>query len=555
MNNIAGQIISCPQHRVIHHAMDRARLPAFDAGDGDAIGPYDGMLDTVEVAYRRRARFFLSFGMCFSQLGTLPGELRLSIEPLHPLPDLDHNQRIVDLLRTLGVKTPTDDQGLSFISRSMVNAYNPAASLFDNVDAPSSHPDLFLFDPLTGFVMWPQDGKIRNTWLGNQRDLVQLQTQPTAIKDVLLRGPSDHFCLGRSLMMRLVGPLLPRRRVVHDDDAGIPTLVVNDQAELDGLVDDLRIACERSPLKVSVVFRGQSREHRLPDRRNLVAALVTPYSDVRDHSIVPSLYRHYDAFLNDPNHFRAFAAHMLDWHFYSDMAFGDPVNYFTLDGQPYLPKPLTGPAAASCQVFAGDSSDLPRAFDGVEPHSVLTVTGSDGSVIDTYVKRHNLGFGNVRRNLILQHYGAPTPYIDVTRDIRVAEWFAFNKITVEPTGLSTSGMLPAPFSGSAIYVFFVPEGLAPMVDTEHLVTPDQALRPHRQACALLGGAGNLYRNAVSRFVGLKIKFADGFRPTGLQTARHLFPGPDEDDMLKRILALYKAPDDLPKHFPVYWFPE
>jgi len=237
------------------------------------------------------------------------------------------------------------------------------------------------------------------------------------------------------------------------------------------------------------------------------------------------------------------------------LVFGDPVSYFTLDGQPYVPKPLTEPATASFQVFAGDRSDLPRAFDGVEPHSVWTVTNPNGSVIDTYVKRHNLAFGNVRRNLVLQHYGAPTPYIDVTRDIRVAEWFAFNKMTVEPNGLSTSGMLPTPFSDSAIYAFLVPEGLVPMVETESLVTPDQALRPHRQNCAVLGGAGNLYRNAASRFIGLKIKFADGFRPMGLPTARHLFPGPDEDDMLKRLLANYEAPDDLPKRFPVYWFPE
>lgn len=555
MSDVGADGISWVQQRVMHDVMDRAGLPTFDAASSEAINPSEGLLESVEGPYQQRARYFLSFGMCFTQLGTLPGELRLSIEPLHPLPDLDRKQRITDLLTDLGVRTPSDHQGLSLISRAMVNAYNPAASLFDNVDAPASHTDLFLFDPLTGFVLWSQDGKVRNTWLGNWRDLVQLQIQPPLVKDVLLRSPSDHFSLGRSLMMRLIGPLLPRRRFVKDDDAGVPTLVVNDQAELDGLVDDLRVACGRSPFKVSVVFRGQSEEHRLPDRRDLVAALVTPYSDVRDHSVVPSLYRHYDAFLDDPTHFRAFASHMLDWHFYSDMVFGDPVSYFTLDGQPYVPKVLTGPATASCQVFAGDRTDLPRAFDAVEPHSVWTVNGPDGGVIDTYVKRHNLAFGNVRRNLILQHYGAPTPYIDVTHDIKVAEWFAFNKISVEQTGLSTSGMLAAPFSGSAIYAFLVPEGLAPLVDTEHLVTPDQALRPHRQACAVLGGAGNLYRNAASRFIGLKIKFADGFRPMGLPSARHLFPGPDEDSMLKQLLALYEAPDDLPKRFPVYWFPE
>lgn len=554
MNNTGSGSMTWAQQRVMQHVMERGGLPSYSDATGQTDLP-GSTLDAIEATYRDRACYFLSFGMCFAQLGTLPGELRLSIEPLHPLPDPDRAQRIAALLTELGVKTTAADHGLSLISRTLVNAYNPAASLFVVADVPASHPDVLLFDPLTGFVLWKEGEKIRNSWLGNWRDLVQLPLQPPAVKDILLRSPADHFCLGRSLMMRLVGPLLPRRRFVSDDDAGIPTIAVNSQHELDGLVDDLRIACMRAPFKVSVVFRGQTQEHRLPDRQDLVRALVTPYSDVRDHSVVPSLYRHYDRFLHNPAHFRLFASHMLDWHFYSDMVFGDPVSYFTLDGQPYVPKTVTEAATASFQVYAGDRTNLPRAFDGIEPLSLWTITGVDGTVLDAYVKRHELGRNNVRRNLILQHYGAPTPYIDVTHDIKVAEWFAFNTMHVDEAGLSASGMVAAPFRDSAIFVFLVPDGVAPLVDTEHLTTPEEALRPHRQACAVLGGAGNLYRNAASRFIGLKIKFSDAFRPSNLPTARHLFPGPDEDNMLKRLLALYEAPADLPKRFPVYWFPD
>ncbi|MES2940171.1 MAG: FRG domain-containing protein [Pseudomonadota bacterium] len=554
MNNTNSGPMDWAQQRAVQHVMTKGGLPFYDAAAAPSRLTVDA-LDAVEEQYRQRAHYFLSFGMCFSQLGTLPGELRLSIEPLHPVPDLDRTLRVTRLLTDLGIGTPAAHQGLSLISRAMVNAYHPVASLFDVVDAPASHPDLFLFDPLTGFVIWREGEKVRNTWLGNWRDLVELQTQQSALKDLLLHSQADHFCPGRSLLMRLIGPLLPRRRYVVDDDAGIPTIVVKDQHELDGLVEDLRIACARAPLQVSAVFRGQTQEHRLPDRQELVASLVTPYSDVRDHSIVPSLYRHYDGFLDNPLDFRAFVAHLLDWNFYSDMVFGDPASYFTLDGQPYVPKSISDPATASCQVLAGDPPATQRAFHGVGLESVWTVTGADGTVQDRYVKRHALGRDDVRRNLVLQHYGAPTSYVDVTRDIKVAEWFAFNKITVEETGLSASGMLRAPFRDPVIFVFLVPQGMAPLVDTEHLTSPGEALRPHRQACAVLGGAGNLYRNAASRFIGLKIKFADEFRPMHLPSARHLFPGPDEDDMLKQLLALYEAPADLPKRFPVYWFPE
>lgn len=79
-----------------------------------------------------------------------------------------------------------------------------------------------------------------------------------------------------------------------------------------------------------------------------------------------------------------------------------------------------------------------------------------------------------------------------------------------------------------------------------------SLRPHRQACAVIGGAGNLYRNAVSRFIALKIKFGSSFEPSGLPTAEHLFPGPDEDNTLKQLQERYQVPEQAPpRRFPVY----
>jgi hypothetical protein len=218
-----------------------------------------------------------------------------------------------------------------------------------------------------------------------------------------------------------------------------------------------------------------------------------------------------------------------------------------------LRPPSTLPAAWFCP--RRFETKPQRAFEDMGPYTIWTVTGPDGNVIDQYIKAHRPGHDTVRRNLILQHYGAPTPFIDVTRDIRVAEWFALNQITVGANGLSMSGMVNPPFREPVIYVFLVPHGLAPIVNTEELVTPEESLRPHRQACAVLGGPGNLYRNAASRFIALKIKFADTFTPLDLPTAQHLFPGPDEDNTLKRLLDWYKVPNDLPRAFPVYWFPQ
>ncbi|WP_198039153.1 FRG domain-containing protein [Paraburkholderia sp. SOS3] len=543
------------QNRIMLHAMDKGGLPTWEKPETYAERSAE-LDECVEPAYQQRARYFKAFTSAFAQIGTLPDELRLSIEPLHPLPTLDLKKHVTKRLAAFGVKAPDAHQGLGLVSRALLNSYYPQARLFDLVipAPPTSHPDLFLFDPLIGFVLWEEDGKIHNDWLGNKRDLADLIRLPTETRRMLYRSQGDLFRVGSSLMRRVIIPLLSTRREFASDDADIPTITIDSQRDLDALVDDLRTACARAPFNVSAVFRGQTEEHRLPDRSELVATQVTPYSDVKDHSVIPSLYRHYDQFLDDPSQFRGFVSHLSDWCFYSDLIFGDPARYLTPDGHVYKPKGIGSDSTLTIQFFQDAPVLGPRSLDNGNPYTRWTVSNGNGEVQDEYVKHFRMGHYDVRRNLVLQHYGAPTPYIDVTHDIRVAEWFAFNKLSVTATGLSSNTELAGPLTNSAIFVFLVPDGAAPLVNTEQLTSPDEALRPHRQACAVLGGSGALYRNAASRFIGLKIKFADGFRPSNLPNARHLFPGPDEDPMLKRLLAMYEVPHGLMKTFPVYWFP-
>jgi hypothetical protein len=546
--------LSWEQTRLLQHVVARSALPRFEEDD-DSTGGGDDGLKPIDARYRQRARYFSQFSDCYALLGALAGELRLSIEPLHPLPDADHRAWVSARLRQLGVSDPDTDFGLSVLSRALLTAYNSVVPLFELVNAPADHDDLFLFDPLQGFVLWRDGGRVGSGWLGNQRDIFELERADPGVKALLLRSHSDHFCLGKSLLMRLIGPLMRRRWAITFDGADIPTVEVSSQLELEQLADDLRNACEAAPANISAVFRGQTREYLLPDREALVSAAVFLYSDVRDHSVVPSLYRHSDRFLNDPAHFRAFASHLLDWMLCSDLVFGDPVRYASMDGEPYVPRQLPPDATATMTLhLAGQSGGL-RALEDLGPYTIWRVTDADGAVLDEYVKYHRPGHDSVRRHLILQHYGAPTPFVDVTHDVRIAEWFALHQISVQEDGLSSGGMVDPPYREPAIFVFLTLDGLVPIVDTGQLTTPEEALRPHRQACAVLGGAGNLYRNAASRFIALKIKFADAFRPANLPTARHLFPGPDEDPMLKRLLDQFEAHSATSRLFPVYWFPE
>lgn len=540
---------SWEQLRIMRHVFDR-KFIASAAQVDDAGGP----LLKVDQRFRERARGFAGLAPVLAELGVLPGELRLSVEPLHPLPPEDHDALVAERIRALGVPDAKPDHGLSLLSRGLLEAHHPGADLLGNVDAPVAHDDLFLFDPFVGFLIWREGVRIRNGWLGNVRDLVTVANQDEPLRSLLVRQPADHFSIGKNLLLREVGPLMVRKRPITFDSADIPTLVVESQRDLEALAQEVVDACERASVRITPFFRGQNSEYRIPERSRLALAGVCPYSDVRDHSIVPSLYRHYDSYLRDLPTFRAFAGHLLDWALYADLIFGDPTIYLDLEGRPYTPRPVPPDAQASiAMAFSGERQPI-RAFDDLGPYNEWTITDRDGNVTDRYIKKFRPGHDSVRRSLILQHYGAPTAFVDVTRDVRIAEWFALRKITVDSHGLSSSGRVDPPFSDPAIYVFLVPDGMVPVVHTESLVREDEALRPHRQACAVLGGPGNLYRNAVSRFIALKIKFADGFIPHGLPTARHLFPGPDEDNALKRLLELYRAPADLVPGFPVYWFP-
>lgn len=540
------------ENRILEHLFHLRALP--DPSDLSSLST-DPWFDGIDRRHRDRARYFHAFSGAYAALGVAAGELRLPFEPLHPLPASDLADWVASTLEGLGADHPVGSYGFGALSRRLVDSYNPAADLLYGLDLGSNSEDLLLFDPLTGFAIWPDNGRIRNAWVGNRRDLTEALLLPPPLKSLLYQSEADHFTIGKSLMLRAVGPLLRQRREIRYDIAGIPTVTVATQRDLEALASDLAQACERSPLAVNAVFRGQSSEYFLPNRLDLALKGICSYSDVTDHSLVPSLYRKYDNRLNDLADFRAFIEHLLDWGLWADLIFGNPATITTLDGLPYSPKPIPdGGATASFSFMFSGHSEGGRGTEDLGPQTKWTVSLPDGTVFDEYVKSFRPGYDSVRRSLLLQHYGAPTPFLDVTYDIRVAEWFALNKVEINEDGLSNSGPVEPPFNAPAIYVVLALEGLAPLVNTHELVTPEEALRPHRQACALLGGPGNLYRNSISRFIGLKIKFDNSFKPSGLPSANYLFPGPQEDNALRALLGSYHKPEGNHESFPVYWFP-
>lgn len=535
--------------RVLSHMMLRKKLQN-SSEDQASPDPYDVAFENIDPAYRKRARYLHSLLPIYWELGTQPAELRLSVEPFHPLRDKEVDAVVAAYLQADGVGAPDRKHGLTVLSRALVESYCPG-SLVDLSGIPGGYPDLQLFDPFTGFLIWKEGNRYRNYWFGNVRGMVDLMQQPEHVRRLLIRNQADHLSLGKSLLGRVVGPLLRRPTQFTLDDAGIPTIQVNSQSELEALADDIRNACSISRVSVKAVFRGQTDEYPLPNRSDLAKAGVCPYSDIRDHSFVPSLYRKYDKFLDELANFRKLLLRTMDWNLYSDLIFGERAQYFTKDGIPYSPVEPTSPCTVTIGLAFGGNSGPNPAFEDLGPYTTYVIKDAEGRLVDEYIKRHYPGRDSVRRNLILQHYGAPTPYVDVTHDIRVAEWFALNDLAILSDGQLKSEIVKAPFRKPAIFVFLVLGDLSPIIDTQDLVEPSKSLRPHRQCCALIGGAGNLYRNAASRFVAVKIKFSDGFFPVGLPTADWLFPGPDEDNALKELLYHDRGLGHDRDLFPVY----
>ena len=539
--------MSWAQQRIFLHGMLSQSFPTV-AGNTDQPFPWQD----IPQRYRERATFFLGFETLYAELGSFPAELRMSIEPLHPLPPEDLQQFVADQVANMSnvVVPPGTTNGLSALSMELVNAYNPAAQILSLLKVPSGTSDLLLFDPLLGFAIWKEEGRIRNGWLGNMRDVVEIEQASPDLKSILLQKPSDHFSIGRSLLMRLVGPFLPTQLLLNFDSAGIPTIHVATQKELQALVEELRIACARCPADVSVWLRGQTSEYLLPDRGPLIHTGICPYADIRDHSLLPSLYRHYDDYLESQETFHRLAFELTEWSLWSDLCFGDPADYRTLDGDPYKPKSAPPDALATMSLsFSGDAAGG-RAFSDMGPTTHWRITTSDGELIDENVKHCRPGHETARRNLVLQHYGAPTALVDVTRDVRVAAWFATNQLTVGQDGLSDAGELTN-LDGAVIYVFLALDGLTPVIETGQLVRPDEALRPHRQACGVLGGAGNLYRNSISRFIALKIKLSKDFKPHHEFDADYLFPSEKEDPALSALLRFSRYERSTERLFPVY----
>lgn len=437
-----------------------------------------------------RASFFAAMAEVVSKLGlSNPHEKSaLSIEPTHPI----HPTRISEEVDRLGINSILPkcykESKLSLVSLAMIEHYSPASDA-KPMRAGGFRDPLYLLDPLYGFVFLPRKGKIGNHCLAIDIWSSHLNSMPLQLAQSLWKNRSDNMLSGGAFAGRLLFKDLVSQETDPRKLSLTPEITVNTEKEFLHLVNSLKNAASKHS-GVQIWFRGQNKEYLTPDRTQLAKIGIAPYSNIRESDFTPSLYRSYDKFFESSDGYEKMVIELADWV--------------------YCAKSLVA-----------------------ENYQAVTSSQAEGAA-----KLSPQGIGSYQNGLILQQYGAPSSYLDITKDPLVAAWFATRRCRSEESGTMTFEDYSWGGSNSekwpTVYIFPLVKGLHPFMDLELMLPENIALRPSRQKCGLLGGAGNLARNYCARYLGLKIRLGPNFRLSSPLHERELFPSVSEDSTLKSL---------------------
>lgn len=133
-----------------------------------------------------------------------------------------------------------------------------------------------------------------------------------------------------------------------------------------------------------------------------------------------------------------------------------------------------------------------------------------------------------------QHYGLPTPALDVTTDIGVALWFALHRL--RKTGENALSITPATDGDGVLYIFAADSRQF----FDHQLTGDRALRPLRQHGGFIASNWGNSKNRTAAYLAAAIYFPHGLLSEiseELVAGDLLFPGPRYDPFLRQLQQL------------------
>jgi hypothetical protein len=511
-----------------------------------------------EYKLNSRADFYLQNKAL--AMGTLleqpddPGLLFLL--PYNPLPpsEIKHG------MRTLGFDDTQIDKllegGITLVSVDLIADYYPLSFLNDARDTLKSlavRTDLCLLDSYSGFLIWQKNEKYHNrnlTWHG------LIHRANSVSKDLgkfYFENKNLDLAQGVYLIKQFFLDAFPPSTHESLNNYIPPALDVSSYEEMLQVMLKIKKA-EPKNSPIEFWFRGQNIEYLIPDRTQLVEQSITPWSHIRDPSIVPSLYRNFDNHLASNGDWISLIEEVEGWSAHSREVL--PTEYTCHD-------PLTGDIIAERFPVDGETVKMSLSMSGRHPKApqvedigmttLVQYIKANGEVTYQFEKRYHFGFSSYLKGLIMQHYGAPTSWIDITRDLKIALWFASQRLFHENGKLKSTQLdwtSNDKSSWPVIYVFPLIKGLHQFLDSAAMLRETDSLRPQRQLCGLLGGAGNLARNYPARNIGFKFRLSPNFKFSDLPTLTELFPGPDEDKVLRRLLELEKILPGV-RNYPVH----
>lgn len=451
-----------------------------------------------------RAVYFTEVATILKQLGlSNPHEKSaLTLEPTHPVLNTNLKKAFKKLKLNPTYTKLFEDAKLSLISLKMLSYYAPDSDASMLLNAGADNP-LYLLDPLYGFIFIPAQGRMKNHCFAIDLWGAHLKSMPKSLSQKIWKDRANCMLSGGALAGRIIfKDLLPE----ETDPLKICSpaeIVVDSEKELEELIEKLRSLSQNMP-EIDLWFRGQSKDYVTPERLELAKVGIAPYSNIQDSNLTPSLYRHYDTFTDNIENFEKMTLDLAEWVFHAK------------------------------KVIA--SNNLSKQVPLIKGISSIT----------------NEGFTSYQHGLILQQYGAPSAYLDITKDHNIAAWFATHRCKNNKQGKMEFTAYNPSYEQledmRTIFVFPLVKGVHPYLDLNSILDKSEALRATRQKCGLLGGAGNLARNYCARYIGLKIRLSPKFKLSKPLLASELFPSECEDNVLKMLKE--ERMDNQERLFPV-----
>lgn len=284
---------------------------------------------------------------------------------------------------------------------------------------------------------------------------------------------------------------------------------VNSRSELNDIISMLNERVKSFP-NIELWYRGQPNDYLMTDYTNQKYNNILPYRKVRDSSLVPSLFRLKSLNENNLGQYYTELEEIQKYISHLSMSLGI---------REIIDRENDGKIKEFFNHSAWGLYDTGMTFHRHNQEGKLLSIG------DSYP-----GFFALQKSFFLQHYGIPSPVLDITSSLDISLFFSQNSIdNGKYTRVSFDGNKPV------LYIFALDKQLDLFLPSDDILHEHKLLRPQRQKCGMLVGSSILTRNHYARFIAIKIKLNNFIEYDQKITPEYLFPSAEEDDFLRKMI--------------------